>query len=79
LLGGEIVPLVFFPAAVQGFIFLLPFAAMYSTPLLIYVGTIGPDEYAQALGVQLVWIAIFAVIAVFMWRAGAKRVVVQGG
>jgi ABC-2 type transport system permease protein len=79
LLGGEIVPLVFFPTAVQGAIFLLPFAAMYSTPLLIYVGAIGPDEYARALGVQLVWIAVFAVISFFMWRGGAKRVVVQGG
>ena len=43
LLGGQIVPLVFFPAALQGAIFALPFAAMYSTPLLIYVGRIPPE------------------------------------
>ncbi|MBV8222841.1 MAG: ABC-2 family transporter protein, partial [Candidatus Eremiobacteraeota bacterium] len=79
LLGGEIIPLVFFPAAVQGFIFLLPFAAMYSTPLLIYVGEIGPEEYLQALGLQVFWIAVFGIAAFFIWRAGAKRVVVQGG
>ncbi|MBV8425197.1 MAG: ABC-2 family transporter protein [Candidatus Eremiobacteraeota bacterium] len=79
LLGGEIIPLVFFPAAVQGFIFLLPFAAMYSTPLLIYVGTIGPEEYLQALSLQVFWIAVFAIGAVLMWRFGSRRVVVQGG
>ena len=79
LLGGEIIPLVFFPAAVQSVIFLLPFAAMYSTPLLIYVGEITPDRYLEVIGVQIAWIAIFAVLAVFMWRAGSHRVVVQGG
>jgi ABC-2 type transport system permease protein len=79
LLGGEIIPLVFFPAAVQSVIFLLPFAAMYSTPLLIYVGEITPDRYLEVLGLQAAWIAIFAVIAVVIWRAGSQRVVVQGG
>jgi ABC-2 type transport system permease protein len=79
LLGGEIIPLVFFPAAVQSVIFLLPFAAMYSTPLLIYVGEITPDRYLEVLGLQAAWIAIFAVIAVAIWRAGSQRVVVQGG
>ena len=79
LLGGEIVPLVFFPAVLQGVVFALPFAAMYSTPLLIYVGEIQPDGYAEALGLQVLWIVIFSAIAALMWRAGAKRVVVQGG
>lgn len=79
LLGGEIVPLVFFPAFLQSAVFALPFAAMYSTPLLIYVGAVSPERYAAALGLQIAWIAIFSVVAVFMWRAGSKRVVVQGG
>lgn len=79
LLGGEIVPLVFFPAFLQSFIFALPFAAMYSTPLLIYVGAISPDRYAASMGAQVIWILIFSAIAFFMWRAGAQRVVVQGG
>ena len=79
LLGGQLIPLVFFPVALQGFIFALPFAAIYSTPLLIYVGHTTPDRYLAVITHQLVWIAIFSVIAVFIWRAGAKRVVIQGG
>lgn len=79
LLGGEIVPLVFFPPFLQGVVFALPFAAMYSTPLLIYVGAIAPGDYAKAIGLQILWIAVFSMVAVFMWRGGAKRVVVQGG
>jgi ABC-2 type transport system permease protein len=79
LLGGQIVPLVFFPAALQGAIFALPFAAMYSTPLLIYVGRIPPEGYAGAMGLQALWIVALGGVAALMWRAGARRVVVQGG
>jgi ABC-type uncharacterized transport system permease subunit len=79
LLGGELVPLVLFPVALQKVLFLLPFAAMFSTPLLIYVGEIGPDRYLAAIGAQLVWLVALGAICVAMWRAGARRIVVQGG
>ncbi|HEY0383459.1 MAG TPA: ABC-2 family transporter protein [Candidatus Elarobacter sp.] len=79
LFGGEIIPLVIFPAFLQKIAFVLPFAAMFSTPLLIYVGVIPPARYAQALGSQLVWVVVLGIVATLMWRAGAKRVVVQGG
>ena len=79
LLGGQLVPLVFFPAALAGVVDVLPFAAMFSTPLLIYVGIIGPGRYLEVMGFQLVWIVVLATIATLMWQAGVKRVVVQGG
>lgn len=79
LLGGGIIPLVLFPLALQKVIFVLPFAAMFSTPLLIYVGQIPPARYAAAFGVQLGWLVVLAVVARIIWRAGARRVVVQGG
>jgi ABC-2 type transport system permease protein len=79
LLGGQIVPLVFFPAALQGAVFALPFAAMYSTPLLIYVGRIPPERYASVMGLQVLWIAVLGAAATLIWRAGARRVIVQGG
>lgn len=79
LLGGQIVPLLFFPAAIQGAIFALPFAAMYSTPLLIYVGRIRPEQYANVMGLQVLWIAILGTAATLIWRAGSRRVIVQGG
>ena len=79
LLGGELVPLVFFPVALQHALFALPFAAMFSTPLLIYVGEIGPDRYASALGIQAIWLVVLALASVVIWRAGSRRIVVQGG
>src|ERR1700684_311177 len=79
LFGGEIIPLVIFPVFLQKIAFVLPFAAMFSTPLLIYVGVILPERYLEALGVQLFWVIVLAGIATVVWRAGAKRIVVQGG
>ncbi len=79
ILGGEIVPLVLFPVALQHVVYALPFAAMFSTPLLIYVGVIPPARYPQALGLQALWVAVLGAVATLVWRAGARRVVVQGG
>lgn len=79
LLGGGIIPLILFPLALQKVIFFLPFAAMFSTPLLIYVGQIPPSRYAAALGLQVVWLALLMVVAAIIWRAGSRRVIVQGG
>jgi ABC-type uncharacterized transport system permease subunit len=79
LLGGEIIPLVLFPAALQQFVYVLPFAAMFSTPLLIYVGQIPPARYLEAMGVQVLWVVVLGLVSLVLWRAGARRVVVQGG
>ena len=79
LLSGQIVPLIFFPGVWQQVMLALPFAAIYSTPLLIYVGTSGPRQYAAVLLLQVLWLAAFAAAAALMWRAAQRRVVVQGG
>ncbi len=79
LLSGQIVPLVFFPGVLQRIVLDLPFAAIYSTPLLIYVGTIPPSGYGRAIGLQLLWLAAFSALATIVWRAAQRRVVVQGG
>lgn len=79
LLSGQIIPLSFFPGILGRIVFALPFAAIYSTPLLIYVGIIKPAQYPQYFLAQGLWAVLFAGIATVVWRAAAKRVVIQGG
>jgi ABC-2 type transport system permease protein len=79
LLSGQIIPLLFFPGILQKIVLFLPFAAIYSTPLLIYIGRIPPAEYLAALLGQVAWLAIFAVLSIFIWTTGQRRLVVQGG
>lgn len=79
LLGGQVVPLIFFPGVLQRAVLALPFAAIYSTPLLIYVGTIAPAGYTAALTAQCAWIVAFGGLATLVWRAAQRRVEIQGG
>jgi len=79
LLSGQIVPLIFFPGILQKIVLALPFAAIYSTPLLIYLGRIPPSGYLAAFAAQIGWGVAFAVLSWAVWRAAQSRVVVQGG
>ncbi len=79
LLSGQIIPLTFFPGVLGRVVFALPFAAIYSTPLLIYVGAIRPPEYGRYLLVQILWLGLFSVLSTLVWRAASRRVVIQGG
>jgi ABC-2 type transport system permease protein len=79
LLSGQIIPLTFFPGAFGRIVFSLPFAAIYSTPLLIYVGVIRPQDYARYLLIQVLWLGLFSALSWVVWRAASRRVVIQGG
>jgi ABC-2 type transport system permease protein len=79
LLSGQIIPLMFFPGVFGRVVFALPFAAIYSTPLLIYVGVIQPHDYARYLLIQVVWLILFAGLSAIVWQAASRRVVIQGG
>ena len=79
LLSGQIIPLTFFPGVLGRIVFALPFAAIYSTPLLIYVGIIRPGDYARYVVIQVLWLALFAALSWLVWQAASRRVVIQGG
>ena len=79
LLGGQLLPLAFFPGVLGAIVERLPFASIYATPLEIYIGQLPPQAWAPAIGVQLAWLAIFAVFGAIVWRAAERRVVSQGG
>jgi ABC-2 type transport system permease protein len=79
LLSGQIIPLTFFPGAFGSLVFALPFAAIYSTPLLIYVGVIPASAWGVSLAVQAMWLALFGTLSAIIWRAAARHLVIQGG
>jgi len=79
LLSGQVIPLTLFPGILGRIVLGLPFAAVYSTPLLIYVGVIPPAQWAASVALQLAWLVLFAGLASLVWRAAARRVVIQGG
>jgi len=79
LLSGQILPLTFFPGILGAIVQNLPFAAIYSTPLQIYIGQLAPAAWPAALAFQAFWLVLFAALSFAVWRAAERRVVIQGG
>ncbi len=79
LLSGLVLPLTFFPGAAGKIVEALPFAAIYWTPLRIFIGELPPSGWPLALATQAGWIAVFAAGGALIWNAGSRRIVVQGG
>lgn len=78
-LSGAVVPVWFFPGAFQAIALALPFQAIYSTPLSIYVGKLQGASALAFLGIQAFWALALGSICALLWRRGVRKVVVQGG
>lgn len=73
LLSGYVVPLAFFPDAVQGALRLLPFRAMVGLPVELLGGFVDPAQAWVDLAVGAGWVvAVWALVAL-LWRRGLVR------
>lgn len=77
--SGMVLPLPLLPEWAQGFVWLLPFRDIMDVPFRIYLGHIGPAEWAGALAHQAVWIALMVAAGAALIARGVRRLVVQGG
>lgn len=79
ILSGVVVPVWFLPEAMASVVHLLPFAAVYSTPLSIFIGRLeGPTLWGR-VALQVAWVVALGAAAARVWRAAERRLVVQGG
>lgn len=78
-LTGQLIPLSFFPAAVQRIFEFLPFSSMVYTPVMIYLGKYQGTELAWVLLRQFVWVLLLYGLGSLIWRRVTKRLVVLGG
>lgn len=80
LFSGGIVPVDFFPEAFQPFVAMLPFQYILYAPTVILMGhSADAQGSGDLIAGQIFWaIALFAVSNA-MWRAGQKKLVIQGG
>lgn len=79
LLSGALIPIVFFPKAIQGIFNFLPFSSMIYTPTMIYLGKLTGVELIKAIGLQVIWLGIMIVIARVMWNTLIKKITILGG
>ncbi len=80
ILAGALVPLQFFPEGIQKILLLLPFQAIYYTPLMLItrpnqdLGTL-----FSMLGVQIFWVVILFIVTRLFYNQAIKVLRVAGG
>jgi ABC-2 type transport system permease protein len=78
LLGGTLLPLNLFPDPIRGIAEWLPFGSMVYGPARNFVH-FDPAFFGDMLLRQIITIAIFTTIALLTFRAGTRRVNINGG
>jgi ABC-2 type transport system permease protein len=76
--SGILIPFAAMPPLLLSIFGWLPYRAMISTPVEIMMGQTNGYSTAQLITLQLVWLAIFIVVAVVMWQRGLRRYAVPG-
>jgi ABC-2 type transport system permease protein len=76
VLGGLVVPLAFFPDAVQAVLYATPFPALIQTPIDVFSER---GAAAALLGHQVLWAAMLLAAGQLALARATRKLVVQGG
>jgi ABC-2 type transport system permease protein len=79
LLTGALIPLSFFPGALRTVAEALPFSAIGYVPVTIWMGQHTGVDLWRALAFQAGWAVALYFLGALLWRAGVRRMTVQGG
>jgi ABC-2 type transport system permease protein len=78
--SGALIPLQFFPDAIQKVLLWLPFQAIYHTPLMMITRPDqGWDVFLPMLGVQLFWAVVLFIGAHLFYNQAVKVLRISGG
>lgn len=77
--SGALIPLWFMPDWLAGGLSLLPFSSQVFVPLSIYLDDSPGAHTLAALGLQMLWVLVLAVLAALLWRRAIRRLVIFGG
>ncbi len=79
LFSGMMIPLAFFPPAVESVARALPFHAITALPTEIYLGKYQGTALLGALATQGIWAVVLLGIALAVQQLAFRKLVVQGG
>lgn len=78
--SGALIPLQFFPDALQKILYWLPFQAMYHTPIMMITQPDqGWDVFLQMLAVQIFWVVVVVISAKLFYAQAVKVLRISGG
>ena len=76
---GALVPLWFMPDALRMVVEILPFQAIAFVPVSIYIGAPATGSVWTALGLQVAWVVVLALVIRWVWSQAFRHAVIQGG
>jgi ABC-2 type transport system permease protein len=80
VLSGALIPLPFYPESIQRILLLLPFQAIYYTPLMMVTKPdLGWQTLGTMLGVQLFWVCTLFIATRLFFQQAVKVLRVSGG
>jgi ABC-2 type transport system permease protein len=77
--SGFLIPLAFFPPWLSTIAQLLPFQAITSVPVQIFLGRLQGAELLSALALQVFWAVVLTAAALGLMRLAMRKIVIQGG
>ncbi|AZR74378.1 hypothetical protein BBF96_13870 [Anoxybacter fermentans] len=78
-LSGTLVPLWFYPEWLYKILNWLPFKNIVYIPLGFYLNRISLEQFCIQMALSIFWIILLAGVTFVIWKAGVKKVVIQGG
>ena len=79
LLGGDVLPLPFFPEKLRRFAELSPFGSLQNVPLRIFSGDLSGAQMLPAVALQLFWCVTLTLAGYLLLQRGLRRTVIAGG
>jgi len=79
VLSGAVVPVWIMPDDLQPIVRVLPFQYIYYFPISVYLGHVPVAELSMGISLQCMWIIIFFVCGLLLWKWSLKHLVIQGG
>ncbi|MBI4447933.1 ABC-2 family transporter protein [Candidatus Woesearchaeota archaeon] len=77
-LGGGILPLSFFPETAQYILYFLPFQYVRYIPISIYLGKFSLTSALALIGVQLAWVVVLYLFAIWLWKRAFQKFMGEG-
>jgi ABC-2 type transport system permease protein len=79
IMSGSLIPLYLFPLWLKNIANVLPFQAIYSTPLLIYIGQLTDLDLLNSIIIQIFWIVFLGGLSFIVWKRAEKKTLSYGG
>ena len=77
--SGQLIPIAFFPELLQKIMQFFPFSSLNYIPVMIFLKKLTGMALMQALGIQLLWIALLYLLSLWFWNKATNKLVILGG